>query len=456
MNDQDVSFATAGGIYRFCGDRWEFMQVSDVLTLARQDGNLWLGTSSGLRCVGPNGTIGRSAGVWPKEPVSALAATADGIWAAIGETVGFVTEGDWSPIDVGWIGTRVTGLVPLGERQVWIASHHGLFYSESGDVIQQETDSPPDLVARGYRQGGPDNFSNQVQGLAVQQFEGVTAVWIGTARGLFRVDFPGERWRSFVQPGLGDVQALVCCSTSMELWVASWEGGLRRFRNSVDLGGVADPLAISALEVGAGGRCWAAVAWSTASDGQLAGGIYLNDGAVWSLVLSAAKLRTAGLAEGARVHTLVEDLDGSLWIGSSAGLLAYDTRMETVEAVDIPICKVSALSVLPSLDALGVGTSRGLYLVRPDGWTHLGVLNDYQITALAWDGDADVLWVGTDHGLIQLGYDAGSWRLCELWDIRNSGLGADRVTALAARQSRGGVTHVWVGTANGLCEYCCR
>jgi ligand-binding sensor domain-containing protein len=48
------------------------------------------------------------------------------------------------------------------------------------------------------------------------------------------------------------------------------------------------------------------------------------------------------------------------------------------------------------------------------------------ITALAWDGNASNLWVGTDLGLFRLVSQDNGWKIANEFNVHNSGLGANR------------------------------
>ncbi|MCF2151453.1 hypothetical protein IQ276_034590 [Desmonostoc muscorum LEGE 12446] len=99
-----------------------------------------------------------------------------------------------------------------------------------------------------------------------------------------------------------------------------------------------------------------------------------------------------------------------------------------------------------------VGTSQGLYIGNVDNWELIPELENRVITALVWDRNNSSLWVGTDRGLFCLLSQGNSWKINE-FNIHNSGLGANRVTALTISTGEHKETKLWVGTPSGLSCY---
>jgi ligand-binding sensor domain-containing protein len=104
-------------------------------------------------------------------------------------------------------------------------------------------------------------------------------------------------------------------------------------------------------------------------------------------------------------------------------------------------------------ELLWVGTTQGLYVGNSDNWETVPDLEHRTITALAWDGNARSLWVGTDLGLFRLVSQDNGWNIANEFNVHNSGLGANRVSAIAIGAGDSGETNLWVGTPCGLSYY---
>jgi diguanylate cyclase (GGDEF)-like protein len=170
-------------------------------------------------------------------------------------------------------------------------------------------------------------------------------------------------------------------------------------------------------------------------------------------------------APAGRIATAVlEDRRGTLWVGTSTGLVRLDRG--TGAATPFPLAPAGAeaapyVMVLHEdrRSRLWVGTRAGVYVLdsaarSPRRYAHdpadAHSLPDSVVRAIAEDA-AGTLWVGTDyHGLAR--WDAGRARFDR---FRHSAadpasLARDRVIRLAADRVRGGL---WVGTENGGLDY---
>jgi ligand-binding sensor domain-containing protein len=103
-----------------------------------------------------------------------------------------------------------------------------------------------------------------------------------------------------------------------------------------------------------------------------------------------------------------------------------------------------------------------LYTGNSDNWETVPDLENRTITALTWDGNASSLWVGTDLGLFRLVSQENGWKIANEFNVHNSGLGANRVNAIALwavakpieiGTGDSGETNLWVGTPCGLSCY---
>jgi ligand-binding sensor domain-containing protein len=103
---------------------------------------------------------------------------------------------------------------------------------------------------------------------------------------------------------------------------------------------------------------------------------------------------------------------------------------------------------------LWVGTNAGLYCGPPSELQKLPDLAGRAISALLWDSRHHIVWIGTDKGLFSLiKRAANEWVIAQELTSDNSGLAADRVTALMLSNDAQGKQQLWIGTPCGLSRY---
>jgi ligand-binding sensor domain-containing protein len=460
-DSKDIWFANARGLYHCDGHDWKGpLEIPDshILTLLLNGRDLWLGTLHGLLRIDLRSNLPMvNLGPGPDGPVTALAKVADSIWAAVGHTVGIADKANFHSISVR-SESPIVDLANIDTGKVWIATHSGLLRGGQDGVQPQETGDPPDVIASFGAEEQLNTFSNMVQALPVQYSHDRSLLWIGTAKGLFRLDPASHQWRAYTLPGLQDVRALVQGASDQELWAASWDRGLHSVPSGILASDI--PRAISFLAVGPTSDRWAVVCLDAEPDwGQhtvQSDGIYRNTGRGWSLAISGSMLREAGLPPGERVQTVAQTMDGHLWIGTSAGLWSYDMRAQSFEGRDLLAGspEVRVVLALPAFGVLCIGTSHGLFAGEPGNLLSLPNFVGHAITALAWDSNAARLWVGTEAGLLQLEHKASGWQEAHHYTVANSGLAADYITSLALIPGEEHETYVWIGTPCGLSLYC--
>lgn len=152
------------------------------------------------------------------------------------------------------------------------------------------------------------------------------------------------------------------------------------------------------------------------------------------------------------VHALAVD-GPRLWLGTDAGLLAWDRAGERVVERRLRGRRVTAIAV--AADALFIGTDTGLWIglrdaageaegptgAPPDS-LHRAATRGREIRSLA---QRDTLLVAaTDYGLEAFDRRSGEWRIVPATDGRLDG--AALVVALDESQ-------VWIGTPNGLVRW---
>lgn len=453
-NENDIWLCNAQGVYHYQDSRWVRSSDSvqpDILTLARQGENLWLGTFRGL--VRIDLTTGKLHPIdnRPQGEVTALAPTSQGVWAACGGRVGLATEAGWTPLGEKRLNTPITSLAAASDEEVWIGTHDGLLRGGTEGIRLHLTDTPPDVI--GLPSGGrsPATFSNLVQALSVQQLAERSILWIGTARGLFRLDLFTENWRRYGRLGTQDIRAIATTPDQETVWVGSWSSGLHGLKQQTELEAtpkVSEP--ILALTAGTS-QCWA-----VGLDG-----LYQYKDSDWVQVISAKELPGRGW-----LQAVAQAVTDHVWLGTSAGLLVYnpDTGQLTTVSGALGSADVRSLLEIAKSESelLWVGTTQGLYVGKFDNWESVPDLENRTITALAWDGNASSLWVGTDSGLFRLVSQDHGWKIANEFNVHNSGLGANRVNAIALwavakpiaiSMGDSGETNLWVGTPWGLSCY---
>lgn len=444
-NDNDIWLCNAQGVYHYQDSRWVRSTDSvqpDILTLARQGENLWLGTFRGL--VRIDLTTGKPHHIdrRPQGEVTALVPTSQGVWAACGGRVGLATEAGWTPLSEKRLNTPITCLATASDDEVWIGTHDGLLRGGTEGIRLHLTDTPPDVIGLPSGDRSPATFSNLVQALSVQQLAERCILWIGTARGLFRLDLLTENWRRYGRLGTQDIRAIVTSPDQETVWVGSWSSGLHGLKQQTELEAmpkISEP--ILALTAGT------SQFWAVGLDG-----LYQYKDSAWVQVISANQLPVRGW-----LQAVAQTGTDQLWLGTAAGLLVYklDTGQVTTVSENLASVDVRSLLTIPKDESelLWIGTTQGLYVGNSDNWETVPDLENRTIRALAWDGNASNLWVGTDLGLFRLVSQENGWKIANEFNVHNSGLGANRVNVIAISTGYSGETNLWVGTSWGLSCY---
>lgn len=144
-NENDIWLCNAQGVYNYKNASWVRTSDSvqpDVLTLARQGENLWLGTFRGLvRIDLLTNKLHKIDTTYPGE-VTALAPHTQGVWAACGGQVGLATETYWTPLTEKRFNAPITSLLIRRDDKVWIGTHDGLLRGENKQILLHLTDNP--------------------------------------------------------------------------------------------------------------------------------------------------------------------------------------------------------------------------------------------------------------------------------------------------------------------------
>jgi signal transduction histidine kinase/ligand-binding sensor domain-containing protein len=155
---------------------------------------------------------------------------------------------------------------------------------------------------------------------------------------------------------------------------------------------------------------------------------------------------------GSRVQSVFADREGTLWIGTNAGLVRWvNGKIERFPVTD-PLATASILGIIEDREGnLWVGTeTSGLDVLRDQRFRTIdardGLTSD-RVTTIVEDS-VGTLWVGTqEDGLNALRRDegTGAWRFTRDFTVSN-GLASNVILSLAAAPNG----DLWVGTPDGL------
>jgi signal transduction histidine kinase/ligand-binding sensor domain-containing protein len=153
---------------------------------------------------------------------------------------------------------------------------------------------------------------------------------------------------------------------------------------------------------------------------------------------------------GDRIQTIITDREGTLWIGTNAGLARWaEGKLQRFPVTD-PLAMASVLSLMEDHEGnIWVGTETGgLHILRDQRFRTIGArdgLSSDGTTTVVEDG-AGTLWVGTSgSGLNALRRSGNGAGALKTYSVRN-GLLSDVILSLAAAPN----WDLWVGTPDGL------
>ncbi|HWA94383.1 MAG TPA: two-component regulator propeller domain-containing protein [Terracidiphilus sp.] len=308
-------------------------------------------------------------------------------------------------------------------------------------------------------------------------------LWIGTEVGLVRFD--GHSFLvldEHTEPKLpsGDIRCLLTTDDGA-LWIGTSDGLARLKNGTVRVYTEKDGLpsdVIRNLGLSAHGRIWVNTASGSIeidheivdSKSLYAGNrppgeesdlaVHSPDGG-WAsatatmLVIGHGGRKDAQLSigrelPGTKIQELYADREGSLWIGTNAGLVRWaNGKLEKLPVTD-PLANASVLTILEDHEGdLWVGTETdGLHILRDERFKTFGAregLSSDNTTAVVED-KAGTLWVGTNgDGLNALKHDPNGKLSVRVLHVRD-GLMSNVILALAAAPNG----DVWVGTPDGL------
>ncbi|MBD9370269.1 ligand-binding sensor domain-containing diguanylate cyclase [Xanthomonas sp. XNM01] len=344
------------------------------------DGAMLVGNSRGLFRMTAGGIedLGRRVGL-PAEAVRGLVRARDGgLWVAGDGGVWHLHDGRAVPL----LRERVEAVLDDRDGNLWMLRAAGGLVRRGADGLQVLGERHG-LVGR----GSPALFEDR---------EGL--IWAGTTNGLFRIS-DGAVYGIGTAGGLGDdyVRTILQArdggiwighASGLDLWR---DGQPQRVRLAAD--GQPQP-SVMALAEDAGGR----ILVGTYDQGVL--GVLAGDGV-------RTRIDKASGLPSDHVRAILQDRDGSVWIGTGGGLVRWrDGRPERIygEADGLPARFVRTLYQARD-GTVWIGTSGGIAALRRDGTLRGWRPADGFPAVGSFDflEDADgTLWIASDRGVLRM------------------------------------------------------
>jgi ligand-binding sensor domain-containing protein len=164
----------------------------------------------------------------------------------------------------------------------------------------------------------------------------------------------------------------------------------------------------------------------------------------------APRLATGRELPGTRIQALFADHEGSLWIGTNAGLARWaEGKVQRLPVTD-PLASASVLTLMEDHEGdLWVGTETGgLHILRDQRFKTIGARDGLasDATTTVVEDRSGTLWVGTSGSGLNADYQGGAGAAAlKTYSVRD-GLLSDVILSLAAAPNG----DLWVGTPDGL------
>ena len=332
--------------------------------------------------------------------ISALLYDGSSIWTAVhGGVIHWDRDGSsrFYTVDDGLASPAVRGLALDGEGRVWIgySDHDGWSCFDGHDwhhyATRQEAVETHHAAMLAARESDPRLWSCRPDS---------DWLWLPTLAGQVTA-YDGERWRLYTEyNGITRDTWLVDIADDGRVWaigqgVSTCEEGDVWWEDHSLFADIPGSYAINDLAVDKTGGMWLAYGGDT----EEAGGVCCLH---WEENRWAGYLYALNPSIPAKVHSVVVDPDGTIWLCGEGGF-SYHHPGTPWRALSLPGVDVKSFGRDAQGD-LWLGTSRGLWRADADGeqlegpWRVSAPLLGSQVRALHWDG-AGRLWVGTTGGV---------------------------------------------------------
>ena len=347
--DEDTLWVgtNGGGVGRLKRGRWQTFTAVDGLAsdfvtsvFADADGILWFGAAGGIsRLDDKTWQDGQGDANAPRTPILSLAAAEDALlWAGSSEDGVFRFDGAaWERLPVFqndaiesvfldadghlWVGTNGAGVAQQGEGQTrWFSTKQGL----AGDVVLAIAQTPDRAMWFGTFGQGLSRWDGQTwqtfttgQGLGSNQIQALFVdasgrLWAGTQGGVSVLE--NGVWRTYTtSDGLAanDIRGITQAADG-SMWFATWGNGVSRLQDGAWTSfSTSDGLPAAGVEA-----IWAEKQGPRVWFGTAAGlGVY--DGRTWQ------RYPLANGAVSQQIHALAPGPDGSIYLGTDAGVLRF-------------------------------------------------------------------------------------------------------------------------------------
>jgi ligand-binding sensor domain-containing protein/signal transduction histidine kinase len=375
-----------------------------------------------------------------------------------------------------WLGTHKLGLVKLTpdrKQAIWYQSNSddpdglrddlvvglfrdrdGRFWSttKAGSVYSFDTER---AMFRGYSHQQADPRSLGKGSVTAAYAEDLDTLWIGTDRGLNRVDRTTDEVTQIEQPAFARGVSAIAKDRSGHLWFGTNGNGVVRFdpgagRYSTYTHSASDPRSLNhnrvmALWVDRGGSVWVATDFG------------LSRWEPETQQFSTFRPQPKGLVQ---YRSIAEDASGVLWLATaSRGVHRFDPRAGTFKVFDAELRaaqppghnRVNAVHV-DRAGTVWAATFRGLGKLDPGGATFTSYAARSGLPAETvlgiLEADDGRLWVSTPNGLSRFDPRAGTFTNYHASD----GLLTDRFAnpVVAAKSSSG---EMFFGSQKGLVAF---
>lgn len=400
-----------------CGD---FPELDVIQVAPAVDDGYWIAARDGLYRLGAAGCVRMEGGAALAQlAVMSLLARDDGsLWVGSRRGLHRWHEGRMEGLGerLGLPAGEVRGLLRSSEGDTWIAGEHGVWRLREGRLERLRRETVEGLIQdrqgalwvaatdstllrywRGRwqqlgRQHGIEGFAS---GALFEGREGL--IWMGTTHGLFRIS-DGPVWGIGREQGLRNeyVRSIVETADG-QAWIGH-SGGLSRMRDG----------RVEAVMPRPGRPSASVLALALASDGGVWAGTY-NRGVMHVGPGAGAPVRPLAPAGSTlateHVRAVLEDPDGTLWVGSERGLKAWrDGQADEQPLSGLPALPVRALHRAGD-GTLWIGLIGGMARRGPDGRVVVLEPEEDFPAESAFDflSDPDgTLWIASDRGLLRL------------------------------------------------------